>query len=369
MNAQDFIRRVAPGAQASMRKKGILSSLTIAQAALESGWGANAPGNNLFGIKANGWSGPTQVLTTVEFIGGRTATVKDLFRVYPSLEDSIADHADFLKTNFRYENLIGVRGYRAACSLIAADGYSTAPDYADSLIGLIGQYALDRYDALPALVCLDAPTEGAACSGKIEVSGWAVGVDGISRVDVYADGSEGLASISAFAPRPDVAKAENPFGFYSGAEESGFCCSVPAGRLAAGRHTLDVAVVERNGRVTWLSRPISVLIPAKICIDFPADNAVLFGDAAVGGWAVAAQGIRRVDVAVDGRIAAGIERLSPRPDVNRIVNPYGRYKDAANSGFSCQLPSGRLTPGRHLITCAATSNDGTVVRAARSVTV
>lgn len=49
-----FIERIAPMAMVNMRIYGILASVTIAQAALESGWGAHAPGNNLFGIKGVG---------------------------------------------------------------------------------------------------------------------------------------------------------------------------------------------------------------------------------------------------------------------------------------------------------------------------
>ncbi|RAP30058.1 N-acetylmuramoyl-L-alanine amidase [Brevibacillus laterosporus] len=39
MKPQDFIDKIAPGAVADMKKKGIPASLTIAQAILESAWG------------------------------------------------------------------------------------------------------------------------------------------------------------------------------------------------------------------------------------------------------------------------------------------------------------------------------------------
>jgi flagellum-specific peptidoglycan hydrolase FlgJ len=51
MEKQAFINGIKTGAIAGMTKYGILASLTIAQAILESSWGDSAPGNNLFGIK------------------------------------------------------------------------------------------------------------------------------------------------------------------------------------------------------------------------------------------------------------------------------------------------------------------------------
>lgn len=141
-----FIAKLAPGTQAAMKKYGILASLTLAQAILESGWGRHAPGNNLFGIKAYGWSGRTQVLPTKEYIGGKTITVRAVFRAYSSFAQSLDDHTALLTKNPRYKNLIGLRNYRAAARLIAADGYASAKDYTAQLTALIEQYRLYRYD-------------------------------------------------------------------------------------------------------------------------------------------------------------------------------------------------------------------------------
>jgi flagellum-specific peptidoglycan hydrolase FlgJ len=146
MDVNSFIDTVASGAISTMHSRGILASLSIAQAALESGWGFHAPGNNLFGIKANGFKGTTQVITTTEVIKGKKVIMKDKFRVYPSWAASIEDHAVFLVTNSRYKNLIGNRDYRIACQRLQADGYSTSPYYAQELIALIEKHGLTKYD-------------------------------------------------------------------------------------------------------------------------------------------------------------------------------------------------------------------------------
>nr|WP_082614845.1 glucosaminidase domain-containing protein [Paenibacillus sp. Soil787] len=54
MSKESFIDQLASAARADMREFGILASVTIAQAILESGWGRSAHGNNLFGIKGSG---------------------------------------------------------------------------------------------------------------------------------------------------------------------------------------------------------------------------------------------------------------------------------------------------------------------------
>ena len=98
LSTQSFINQIAPGAQTAMKQHGILASLTIAQAALESGWGGHTYGaNNLFGIKANGWPGRTVLISTREQAAdGSYYTIKALFRAYDSWAQSVDDHALFL---------------------------------------------------------------------------------------------------------------------------------------------------------------------------------------------------------------------------------------------------------------------------------
>jgi flagellum-specific peptidoglycan hydrolase FlgJ len=149
MNPNTFIATVKPGAIATMKSRSILASLSIAQAILESGWGVHAPGNNLFGIKANGWKGKTQLLTTTEYVNGKTVTIKASFRVYDSWAESIDDHAVFIVSNSWYKNLIGCKDFKLVCQNIQKDGYATDPYYAQSLISLIEKYKLNQYDAIP----------------------------------------------------------------------------------------------------------------------------------------------------------------------------------------------------------------------------
>jgi flagellum-specific peptidoglycan hydrolase FlgJ len=146
MNPADFIAMVAPSAVEFMREHGIPASVLIAQGALESGWGAHAPGNNLFGIKWTSGCGFDYVeAPTREFMNGKWVTITARFRKYDSIADSIKDRGNFLLQNSRYANLRGT-DYKTACQLLQKDGYATDPTYAKQLLAIIEQYQLYKYD-------------------------------------------------------------------------------------------------------------------------------------------------------------------------------------------------------------------------------
>lgn len=159
---KDFIMQISRGAVEGMRKYGILPSVTIAQAILESGWGESGltkASNNLFGIKAgNGWYGYVVKYPTKEYVNGQYIDVTADFRAYTSMDASVEDHGAFLAGLRRYGNIIGVNDYKTVCQLLQQDGYATAPNYADSLIALIEQYDLAAYDT--GLFCFRACVSG-----------------------------------------------------------------------------------------------------------------------------------------------------------------------------------------------------------------
>ncbi|NOV00177.1 glycoside hydrolase family 73 protein [Paenibacillus planticolens] len=143
MSKESFTRQIASAAQVNMREFGILASVTLAQAILESGWGSHAPGNNLFGIKGSGQQQATQ-----EFIYGKWIQIVDGFRVYESWADSIRDHSLLLAQNQRYKNALNERNYQIASKEIQCAGYATDPKYADKLIQIIEGSDLTRFDQL-----------------------------------------------------------------------------------------------------------------------------------------------------------------------------------------------------------------------------
>jgi flagellar protein FlgJ len=148
MTPQEFIAAIAPAAQASAAKTKIPASFTVAQAAVESGWGKRCPGFNLFGIKADrSWTGPTVTTGTHENEGGVDVAITDRFRAYSNWQESLDDHARFLTENPRYRPAFQFTDGRRFASAVAKAGYATDPAYSAKIISIIdgrGLAALDQ---------------------------------------------------------------------------------------------------------------------------------------------------------------------------------------------------------------------------------
>ena len=143
----DFINSIKDGAIETYKEYGVLPSLTLAQAVLETGWGKSKIGNNIFGIKAgSSWTGKTINCETGEQNpdGSRYTTNAD-FRDYDSISDSIKDHGKLL-TNERYQPVINSSNYKEACVAVRECGYATSLNYSSDLISIIEDYGLDQWD-------------------------------------------------------------------------------------------------------------------------------------------------------------------------------------------------------------------------------
>lgn len=149
-----WLRTAVVDAQAATAGTGVLASVTVAQAILESGWGqsalASAPYHNLFGIKKGyGWAGAVVNMNTSEFENGKWVTVVAPFRAYGSQMASFQDHTNFLLANSRYaaNGVINAPNYIAMATGLQAAGYATAPTYASALINLVERYNLQSLDS------------------------------------------------------------------------------------------------------------------------------------------------------------------------------------------------------------------------------
>ncbi|MEO8007894.1 MAG: flagellar assembly peptidoglycan hydrolase FlgJ [Betaproteobacteria bacterium] len=144
--AQTFIERLAPDAEAVSRDTGIPVRFLLGHAALESGWGRaeirtadGAPSHNLFGIKAGaGWKGRSVDVQTTEYAGGVAQKKVETFRAYDSYQDAFRDYAHLLATSPRYaEVLKNTNDAQAYARKLQDAGYATDPHYADKLANVI----------------------------------------------------------------------------------------------------------------------------------------------------------------------------------------------------------------------------------------
>ncbi|HOI91179.1 MAG TPA: glucosaminidase domain-containing protein [Candidatus Rifleibacterium sp.] len=138
LSPAEFSRVFGPVARENMRRTGVPASVTLAQAALETGWGSSSIGDakNMFGIKGTGPAGSIRV-STQEFVNGRMITIQDNFRKYHSWQESFDDHAKLLQ-NSRYGYALQYKNNpdRYAQEIHKA-GYATDPNYASKLIGIM----------------------------------------------------------------------------------------------------------------------------------------------------------------------------------------------------------------------------------------
>ncbi len=171
-----FLKTYADTITAATLGTGVLPSVVIAQAALETGWGDSIKraANNMFGIKGTNWNGKVISLNTTEYVGGvkksiagtgKTYDSYDLaladganrytiFRVYSSVKASIEDHNKLITSASRYKPVLAETTPEGQARALQNCGYSTSANYAQSLINIINQYNLTEYDKKKSLALL-----------------------------------------------------------------------------------------------------------------------------------------------------------------------------------------------------------------------
>ncbi|UQS84540.1 glucosaminidase domain-containing protein [Apilactobacillus apisilvae] len=140
----------------------VLPSIVVAQAIQESNWGTSAlykKANNIFGIKGH-YKGQSIRYYTDEYVSNDTQTPKGAkivregdqkkvsvpatFRKYPSILEAIENHDRVIALNFIKKK--NVSSYVEQAKMLQENGYATDPNYSKSLINLIRQYNLEKYD-------------------------------------------------------------------------------------------------------------------------------------------------------------------------------------------------------------------------------
>lgn len=116
-----FINTVGEMARLNQVRNNILASLVVAQACVETGFGANVYRNNLFGIYHGNSYGS-----------------------YSSWEESLEDYVDFMHTYI--PSIFGVRDWSTACYIVGHSGYAAASNYYSALVSVVQSNNLTRFD-------------------------------------------------------------------------------------------------------------------------------------------------------------------------------------------------------------------------------
>ncbi len=137
---------------------GVDARALMAQAALESGWGRrilqlpNGQSScNVFNIKADpAWTGPAVAAAAVEDEGGIAVLHTSRFRVYGSLQESVADYADFLRRNPRYQEALRQQDAAEYIAALAKAGYATDHGYVAKVLGVMEHPAIQAIATSPS---------------------------------------------------------------------------------------------------------------------------------------------------------------------------------------------------------------------------
>ncbi|OYV43706.1 MAG: hypothetical protein B7Z75_07010 [Acidocella sp. 20-57-95] len=131
--AVKFAQSIWPSLKDASAKLGVPAVAMLAQAALETGWGSAANGNNLFGIKAAVGQAGT-VRATQEMIDGVITPQSAAFKNYTSLAASISDYVSHIQSVFG--NVVGQSGVEGYAQALQAAGYATDSQYAAKIISI-----------------------------------------------------------------------------------------------------------------------------------------------------------------------------------------------------------------------------------------
>ena len=166
MNEKEWISLIAGDAQRAANEYGYLPSVLIAQTCQETGYGSTDLSQvgryNVVGMKkellndtwrSEHWHGKTYTKVTPEWYGGKKTYITDVFRVYDSYFDGLADYCQFMRDArydvggaYKYRDLLGTRDPHTLIEGVRSRGYCTDPEYSISVMRIIEKHNLTQYD-------------------------------------------------------------------------------------------------------------------------------------------------------------------------------------------------------------------------------
>lgn len=138
---------IIDAAVASRKKWQVPASVTLAQWAVESAWGASMPpgSNNPFGIKAVG-DQPAVESPTREVEDGKSINIVAKFRRFESINEAFDLHGKLLAEGKPYQPAMQLKHDAEAFADALTGVYATDPEYGITLKWVIRNYGLSMYD-------------------------------------------------------------------------------------------------------------------------------------------------------------------------------------------------------------------------------
>ena len=152
MTQDEFIASATAAARASSATSGFPPGVTVAQAALESGFGSSGlsqMANNYFGIKAR--PGHEAIdLPTVEYVDGAPVHSTAKFAKFVSMAECFAARDQMIASLPAYAEARAAAQDPEAFVRAFARHWATDPSYAEKVLVVYRAHALDKLDHLAA---------------------------------------------------------------------------------------------------------------------------------------------------------------------------------------------------------------------------
>jgi hypothetical protein len=207
---------------------------------------------------------------------------------------------------------------------------------------------------------IDQPLAGQTVSGAVMVSGFALDIQAISRIDLFVD-DQFQHSATINIPRIDLIEV---FPDWEGIHERlpGFLTGFLASRFPNGPHTIHVVVLTDNNRTVEVGRR-TIIIDNTInqapigWVDHPGITAVhdVGGSFPVSGWAIDTDGVARIDVQIDNLNQQSAVYGDPNPGVHNVFQD---FPAAMFSSWIAHIDSSRIQDGVHTLVVRATDRRG-----------
>ena len=158
-----FINKIAPCAQAAYATIGkVHPSVCIGMACVESGYGTagSAKYNSFLGQKVGSgktatkyWTGTFKSWKTKEeYKVGQHTVIVDAFRTYPTMEMCVFNYYELLNTRL-YSRVKADADYKTQMGQIKAVGYMTSSSEVNSVLKIIKDNNLTKYDSKIEKIC------------------------------------------------------------------------------------------------------------------------------------------------------------------------------------------------------------------------
>ncbi len=212
---------------------------------------------------------------------------------------------------------------------------------------------------MPMKIYRESPTKNQIIKGKASFNGWALAEGGVESINIYVDGKlDGKATINQ--TRNDV---YNAFPEYQD-KNAGFKYDFDGTKLSEGSHDIKIEVVSKLGvkssETVKITKPV---IPMMNMVDNLPNNTKIFDEYTINGWALAGDGVKSVEILVDGVLNGtatyGLSR-------NDVYTAYPEYNNR-NSGYSYKLNAKNLKNGTHTIEIKVVSNNNKIESVKRTI--